>query len=238
MSPVPLSLRLERLKRLLLDMGALVERQLADATRALSRGDARAARRAMALDADVSAFEARIDAACVALGGHHPPVADLRLVVAAMRMATELERIGDHAVEVARCALDGALPADLLDAGLAPMVELVRGMLAETLRALARSDAELARKVLPGSEAAAVRHEDAMRSMLAKASDAPGLLRAVFRLADAIGSLRRAARHAANVAEMVIYAAEERAPRLPGHREGLASRDCAARCIKIPAPAV
>ena len=79
---------------------------------------------------------------------------------------------------------------------------------AETLRALSRSDATLARKVLAGTAAAGVLQEDAMRSMLADATKDPALLPAVFRLADAAGSLQRVARHVANVAEMVLYAAE------------------------------
>src|SRR5690606_775304 len=88
MSAPPVTRRLEHLKRLLLGMGALVESQLADAAAALLHHDAPAARRAMALDADVSAFEARIDAACVSLGRYQPHATELRFVVAAMRMAT------------------------------------------------------------------------------------------------------------------------------------------------------
>ena len=208
MSAAPLSYGLERLDGLVLAMGRLVELQLADAALALLRGDAAAARRAQWHDADVSAFEARVDAACVALGRHQPRAVELRAIVAAMRVATELERIGDCAVEIARCASGPALPAALREKALAPMVDLVAGMLAETLRALSRSDATLARKVLAGTAAAGVLQEDAMRSMLADATKDPALLPAVFRLADAAGSLQRVARHVANVAEMVLYAAE------------------------------
>lgn len=208
MSAASLSQGLERLEGLVLAMGRLVEVQLADAALALLRGDAAAARRAQWHDADVSTFEARVDAACVALGRTQPRAAELRAIVAAMRIATELERIGDCAVEIARDSSAPGLPAALLEKGLSPMVELVRSMLAETLRALARSDTSLARKVIPGAAAAGVLQEDAMRSMLAHATGDPAVLPAVFRLADAAGSLQRVARHVANVAEMVLYAAE------------------------------
>src|SRR5690606_33056899 len=111
--------RLEALKQLLLSMGGLVEDQLERAARALLDDDRGAAQHAIALDQDVDALEIEVDEACVQLLALYQPAAgDLRFSAAAMKVVTELERIGDQAVNIARCAMEGRLEPELLECGL------------------------------------------------------------------------------------------------------------------------
>ncbi len=200
-------------KALLLEMGGLVQDQLRRATRALLEGDHAAARHAIALDRDVDELELRVDEAGLRLLARHAAATvDPRTVAAAMKAGTDLERIGDHACTIARRALAPAPPALVRESGLAAMTALVRTLLADSLEALARDDALLARKVIDGEPALASLEKRVLRALLADAGRAPAILSGIFRLVSAARSLERIAGHAARIAEMVIYAsAGERA---------------------------
>lgn len=201
--------KLEDLKRLLLRMSGLVENQLFRAERALFEADRAGAQHVIALDPDVDALELRVDAMCIQLLALHQPAAgDLRFIAAAMKVVTDLERIGDQAVNVARAALEGPPPAGLLDTGLKPMAELARNMVSESARALARADPALARKVIAGDAAVDLLERQAVGELLAHAAREPALLRSVLQLAQVARSLERVGDHATNVAEMVLYVAE------------------------------
>lgn len=217
-------LKLEDLKRLLLRMSGLVESQLFRAERALFEADRAGAQHVIALDPDVDALELRVDAMCIQLLALHQPAAgDLRFIAAAMKVVTDLERIGDQAVNVARAALDGAPPAGLLDTGLKPMAELARTMVSESARALARADPALARKVIAGDAAVDLLERQAVGELLASAAREPALLRSVLQLAQVARSLERVGDHATNVAEMALYVAEglfERHATQPGPGPG------------------
>jgi phosphate transport system protein len=203
--------RLEDLKRRLLAMGELVETQLMRAAASLFKGDEARAHHVIALDADVDALEVQVDETCIQLlARYQPAAADLRFTAAAMKVVTELERIGDQAVNVARSALGPHLPARLLDTGITPMAELSRNMVAESVRALAHADEALARKVIAGDAAVDLLEQETVSALLAQAAHEPELLRSVFRLAYAARSLERIGDHATNIAEMALYVADGR----------------------------
>ena len=195
-------------------MGGLVESQLFRATRALFEGDQARARHAIALDAEVDSLEVRVDQKCVRLLALYQPAAsDLRFVAAAMKVVTELERIGDQAVNIARCALGPQLPAQLLDSGSKPMAELARNMVSRSIGALARADVALARKVISRDAAVDLLEQATVGTLLAEAGREPGLLQGVFRLAHVTRSLERIGDHATNIAEMTLYVADGRLER-------------------------
>lgn len=206
--------RLEDLRRLLLRMGRLVEIQLMRATASLSEGNAARANQVIALDADVDALELQVDEKCIQLLAlYQPAAADLRFTAAAMKVVTELERVGDQAVNLARCALAPRLPAQLLESGITPMAELAQNMVSESVRALAHADEALARKVIAGDAAVDLLEQETVSTLLAQAAREPELLRSVFRLAYAARSLERIGDHATNIAEMALYVADGRLER-------------------------
>ena len=97
--------QLQQLHHELLQMGALIERAIRSATAALTERDAEAARRVIAADREVDQAERDIEALCLRLLLHQQPVAkDLRLISAALKMITDMERIGDHAQNIAEWA--------------------------------------------------------------------------------------------------------------------------------------
>ncbi|HWV56023.1 MAG TPA: phosphate signaling complex protein PhoU, partial [Longimicrobiales bacterium] len=128
---------LAMLQSRLVEMAAVVEEALRGATEALARRDTAAARAVIDGDRQVDAIELEIDEASIQLLALHQPVAgDLRLITTTMRIASDLERIGDHAVNIAEAAIR------LADHQSAPeyrelveMARLARGMVAEALDA-------------------------------------------------------------------------------------------------------
>jgi phosphate transport system protein len=223
--------KLGDLRRLLLGMGGLVEDQLRRATQALLEADRGRAQHAIALDPDVDALENRVDEVCVQLLAlHQPAAADLRFVAGAMKVVTELERIGDQAVNLARCALE--VRSESPDIGLRRMSAMARGLVSDSLDALARGDSALARRVIAGDAALDALEEDTVRRLLSGVAHDPARLRAAFRLAYAARCLERVGDHATNIAEMAVYVAEGVVER---HR-ATALRDARAARRPLPAP--
>lgn len=227
--------KLDDLRHLLLQMGGVVEDQLRRATDALFESDHARARHAIAMDGDVDRLELRVDEACVQLLALHQPAAtDLRFVAATMKVVTELERIGDQAVNLARSTLEPQAPAALLDTGLRRMSELARAMVSDSLDALARGDVDLARRVIATDDAVDALEHETVRSLLAHAAREPESLRNAFRLAFAARCLERVADHATNIAEMTLYTVEGLVERHP-HLNSSASRPARAHRPVRPA---
>ena len=94
--------QLMQLDRMLLEMGALVEAAIASSIHALETQDKEKAKRTIALDADVDQMEKDIEALCLRLLlQQHPVASDLRLISAALKMITDMERIGDQSADIA-----------------------------------------------------------------------------------------------------------------------------------------
>ncbi len=201
--------RLQSLKDLLLGMGGTVESQLRMATLALTEGTPGFAEQAIAADRDVDALENTIDEACVELLALYQPAAvDLRFIAVAMKVVTELERIGDQAANIARAAQAGPLGAALVGCGLPAMANAARTMVAESLDALARNDAALARKVIADDDALDELEQALARRLMEHADMEHVPLEPVFRLANAARCLERIGDHATNVAELTLYSTE------------------------------
>src|SRR5581483_437523 len=128
----------------------MVEQHIAESTRALSAQDLPAAQRLARADRPVNLLEMECDELCVRMIAQWQPAAsDLRLVVAALKITTDLERMGDLAVNIAERAVELARhpkldpPIDLM-----PMATVVRGMLRAAFDAFVRRDAAAAEAVL------------------------------------------------------------------------------------------
>ncbi|HVA39646.1 MAG TPA: phosphate signaling complex protein PhoU, partial [Candidatus Binataceae bacterium] len=134
----------------LLKMGGLVEHQIAEAMQALVHRDAAKARETIARDAEVNRMDVEIDERCVQLLALHQPAAsDLRFITTGLKITTDLERIGDNAVNICERVLELNEEPQLkpyLD--LPRMAEAAQSMLKDSLDAFVRDDAVLAEEVI------------------------------------------------------------------------------------------
>jgi phosphate transport system protein len=198
--------KLSELRTLLFRMGGAVEEQLRRATDALFETDPPAARHAVARDRDIDRLELEIDDACIQLLALHQPAAtDLRFIVATMKLVTELERIGDQAVNIARCAADTRTCTGPPERVLGRMAVQAAALVSDSLDALARHDIDLAHRVIKADAALDELERQTVQRLLRLATREPEQLYRVFRLAYVARCLERIGDHATNVAEMALY---------------------------------
>jgi len=198
---------LEALKQTLLAMGGLVEDQIRRVMRALLERDSILAQEVIDRDARVNAYDVEVDEKCVELLALHQPAAgDLRFITTAMKIVTDLERIGDQAVNIGQRALELNQEPQLKPyIDLPRMAERAQRMVKESLDAFVARDTELARRVCAADAEVDALKEQIFRELLTfMMSDARTIPRAI-RLILISRFLERVADHATNIAEMVIY---------------------------------
>src|SRR5207249_10455666 len=140
---------LDQLKQTLLAMGAMVEEQIRRVMRALVDRDDAGAQDVLARERQVNQYDVEIDEKCVELLALHQPAAgDLRFITTAMKIVTDLERIGDQAVNIAQRAIELNREPQLKPyVDLPRMAEKAQQMVKESLDAFVTRDTELARRV-------------------------------------------------------------------------------------------
>ena len=202
----PMDAGLARLRQRLLDMGGVAEEMVRDSVLALRRRDAALAESVVARDEQLDAMEVELDDACILLLALRQPLArDLRLVTMAMKIANDLERVGDHAVSIAF-----AVP-DLLDRAFASfpeigeMCDVAMEMLTDSLDHFIRADAVRARGVLERDEAMDALQDTFLRSLLRRMAEDPRWIGPGLSLLVVGRNLERIADLATNIAEDVIY---------------------------------
>ncbi len=201
---------LRTLKQTLLAMGGLVEDQIHRVMRALIERDELLARAVIEGDRQVNAYDVEVDEKCVELLALHQPAAgDLRFITTAMKIVTDLERIGDQAVNIAQRAIELNREPQLKPyIDLPRMAENAARMVKESLDAFVNRDTALARRVCGEDEAVDALKEQVFRELLTfMMEDARTIPRAI-RLILISRFLERVADHATNIAEMVIYMVE------------------------------
>jgi len=198
---------LRDLREKLLAMGGKVEGQIADSMRALSERDSLLAKKVQEDDAAVNRLEVEIDDLCRRiLALRQPAASDLRLITTALKIVTDLERIGDLAVNVAERALDlSQVPPLKPYVDLPNMASLAQDQIRRALDAFVRADPLLAEDVLRGDEQIDALFLKVFNELLEfMAQDAQTIRRATG-LMFVAKHLERAGDHAMNVAEMVVY---------------------------------
>jgi phosphate transport system protein len=203
---------LDGLKQTLLAMGALVEDQIRRVMRALVERDGELAQNVIDRDREVNAYDVEVDEKCVELLALHQPAAgDLRFITTAMKIVTDLERIGDQAVNIAQRAIELNEEPQLKPyIDLPRMAEKSQRMVKEALDAFVARDTELARQVCAKDAEVDGIKEQVFRELLTyMMSDAKTIPRAI-RLMLVSRFLERVADHATNIAEMVIYMVESK----------------------------
>lgn len=203
---------LDALKQTLLAMGGLVEDQIRRVMTALIERDGELAQEVIDRDAQVNAYDIEVDEKCVELLALHQPAAgDLRFITTAMKIVTDLERIGDQAVNIAQRGLELNTEPQLKPyIDLPRMAERAQRMVKESLDAFVTRDTDLARRVCAEDGDVDALKEQIFRELLTfMMQDARTIPRAV-RLILISRFLERVADHATNIAEMVIYMVESK----------------------------
>ncbi len=201
---------LEALKQTLLAMGGLVEDQIRRVMRALLERDDALAQEVIDRDQQVNAYDVEVDETCVSLLALHQPTAgDLRFITTAMKIVTDLERIGDQAVNIAQRVLELNREPQLKPyIDLPRMAEKAQAMVKESLDAFVARDTTLARKVCAEDADVDALKEQLFRELLTFMMEDPKTIPRAIRLILISRFMERVADHATNIAEMVIYLVE------------------------------
>ena len=203
---------LEELKEQLLLMGGRAESIVLKAVESLRRLDEDLARQVLADDKAIDRMEIDIDDRCVRLLALQQPMArDLRFITAALKINNDLERVGDHAVNIAGGALRLAgqpLLKPLVD--IPRMAALANGMLHEALDAFVRRDAEAARALVVRDDEVDLLNQQVFRELVSFMLEDPTTITRATELILVARNLERVADLATNVAEEVVFIAEAR----------------------------
>jgi phosphate transport system protein len=199
---------LESLRNQMLAMGGAVEQQLASALDALLNMDTGEAQTIIDRDAEVNNMEMAIDDECATIIARRQPAAsDLRLVVAIIKVNTDLKRVGDEAAKIAqqtiRMSEDSVSPTDFAE--VRQIGGLVVSMLRRALDAFARLEVEQAVEVVKGDEEVDRQYGSAMRSLATFMVEDPRNIGVILNEMWALRSLERIGDHATNIAEHLVY---------------------------------
>ena len=198
---------LSQLKTMLAQMGGLVEQQLDDAIDALSRRDTTLADRVIQNDERVDVLEHQIEEKAILTIARRQPVArDLREIMVAIRVASDLERIGDLAKNTAKRthAMSDQLPRKLM-AGVTRMGRLAQVELKNILDAYSRTDAEMAMEVWRSDEELDALYNSIFRELLTYMMEDPRNISLCTHLLFGAKNMERIGDHATNIAENIYY---------------------------------
>jgi phosphate transport system protein len=209
---------LDALKQRLLAMGGLAEERVREAVRGLMDRDAAALDAVLIGDQPINDLHIELDDRCFKLLAlHQPMAADLRVIVAAVKINTDLERVGDLAVNIAEAGkryLRHAPVKPLID--IPRMGELAQSMLRDALDAFVRRDMALAEAVLRQDDIVDGLKSQIFRELLTYMLQTPATIEPALDLILVSRHLERIGDHATNVAEDVIFILSAKDVRHPG----------------------
>ncbi|PZT92957.1 MAG: phosphate transport system regulatory protein PhoU [Citromicrobium sp.] len=199
-----------RLRGLIAEMGGLAEVAIQEALEALVKGNDDLAKKVVKGDAKIDALESEIDKLAVRIIALRAPMADdLREVIAALKIAGVVERIGDYSKNIAKASRQIGdnrkqfEPLTLLPA----MAEVASDMVHDVLTAYAARDPELAREVIATDEKVDAFYNSIFRNLVSHMVENPSTISSAAQLLFVARNLERIGDHATNVAEMVHFAA-------------------------------
>ena len=202
---------LQELARLVAEMGGLAERQIADSVDSLVRRDGALGKQVVALDAELDRLQRQIEErAVLTIARRQPMAVDLREIVGALRVATDLERIGDLAKNIGKriSQLDGDFNPMKLIRGLEHMTTLVQSQLKSVLDAYAAHDLPAAMAVWKGDEEVDAICTSLFRELLTYMMEDPRNIGFCIHLMFCAKNIERIGDHATNIAETVFYMIE------------------------------
>jgi phosphate transport system protein len=201
---------LENIKKRILTLSCLVEERVRLATRAVENIDAELAQNIIRADYEIDEMEVEIEEECLKVLALHQPVAvDLRFIIAVIKINSELERIGDQAVNIAqRVEVIAKRPKPPFMFDYAEMSQKTQRMLKMSLDALVNLDVDLAYKVITLDDEVDQIKSDAYDKIKQAIQDLPERVGYYINLLLISRHLERLADHATNIAEEVIYLVE------------------------------
>lgn len=201
---------LESLKTNLIKMGSIVEEAVAESLKALMSRDTQLAQRIIDRDDRINSLEIEIDNAIVDLLALQQPVAiDLRLILAAQKINNDLERIGDHAVNIAESAIAMMQSKDSF-LKVPQMGELVQTMLRNAIDGFIHGDPSLGKKVLENDDVVDELNRSMTREVIQLLNNNKMSIEGGVDLIRVSRNLERVADLATNIAEEVIFIAQAR----------------------------
>ena len=193
----------------ILRMGVMVEEALRRAVESLVRKDGKLAQAVVVGDAAINRREQEIEDRCIVLIAREQPVAtDLRKLVTSLKLVTQLERMGDHALHVAKGTLR-LLP----EAYMKPLIDIPRmaeigiGMIRDALTAFLDNDAERAREVAQRDQQIDELHNQVMREVFTYMMENTSFISQSISLLFISRFLERIGDHVTNICEWVVYSA-------------------------------
>jgi phosphate transport system protein len=203
--------QLETLKQRLLDMSERAESLVDLAVDALLTSDAAKAEVVIAGDREVDALELEVEHLAVALLALQQPMArDLRFIISAIKVSSDLERVGDHAVNIAQSAqrLTGLAASIRPDPEIEEMARRARQMLSDALDAFVRADGALGRAVCQADDQVDALHDSLFRILVTHMMEDPRAISAALELFLVSRNLERVADLATNIGEDAVFLAE------------------------------
>ncbi|HVX29612.1 MAG TPA: phosphate signaling complex protein PhoU [Nitrolancea sp.] len=204
---------LQELTRLVAEMGGLAERQIVDSVDSLIRRDVALSKRVVAADVEIDKLQHLIEERGVLTIARRQPMAvDLREIVGALRVATDLERIGDLSKNIAKrvASLDSDFHPLKLIRGLDHMTQLVQSQVKAVLDAYAAHDVPAAMTVWKGDEEVDAICTSLFRELLTYMMEDPRNIGLCIHLMFCAKNIERIGDHATNIAETVFYMIEGR----------------------------
>ena len=198
---------LSHVKVRLLTMSGEAEAALGLAVEALLERDGEKARRVIAGDRVIDSMEVEIEEQCINLLALQQPMArDLRMLTSALKIANDLERVGDHAVNIAQSTerLTQARPITP-EPEIVEMARLARDMLSDALEAFIRGDASAGREVCLRDDKVDALHRSVFRILLTHMMEDPHMIGAGMELFLVSRNLERVADLATNIGEDVVF---------------------------------
>ncbi|MEP2235350.1 MAG: phosphate signaling complex protein PhoU [Alteripontixanthobacter sp.] len=198
-----------RLRGLIAEMGGLAEVSIQEALEAMTKGDEELAKRVIKRDKKIDALEMEVDRLAVRIIALRAPMADdLREVIAALKIAGVVERIGDYSKNIAKRvgmieARKKFEPLALLPA----MGEIAAEMVHDVLTAYAARDPVLAREVIATDAKVDAFYNSIFRNVVSYMMENPATISSAAQILFVARNIERVGDHATNVAEMVHYAA-------------------------------
>jgi len=202
------NVELEEVKGHMMEMGGVVEKQLADALEAVVTSNSNLGIKVSKDDDEIDSLEMQIDEECsLIIARRQPAASDLRLVLAIIKTIRDLERIGDESSKIAKMAVklseEGEIPSLFVE--FKNISAKVQRMVSMSLNAFARFDAEAALEITKADIEVDMEYRSAMRSMITHMMEDPRSITRVLNILWALRALERIGDHSKNIAEHVVY---------------------------------
>ncbi|WP_333654490.1 phosphate signaling complex protein PhoU [Dissulfurispira sp.] len=198
---------LMRLKEMVLEMGAMVESSIKDSVKSLVERDDELAKTVIERDHQINTLDVQIDEECIRLIALMQPMAgDLRFLTTAMKITTDLERMGDNSVNIAERALElNREPILKPYIDIPHMSRIAQGMTRDALDAFVRRDKKLAMDVIMRDDEVDDLKYGIFEELISYMVRDPNTVSRAMKISFVAQYLERIADHATNIAEMVIY---------------------------------